>query len=843
MNLKKLLKPLYGLFLLGLPLVSQGQMDTLVIRDFKMTPEQAHTLPFMSDTTDLNGQYYDPMSQLQLLPQLDIDSPLLTPLSVTSEEGYLIASGAAGSMHTLYTSFLSTRYELAQILLESNSPYILYLDGRELGRSDMYKGDAELEPRSFRVEFEPSSTHTLVIRLAMAFEGDTKIRVRLVPDRENAEIENRIDGKEYLSLRYMQSGENIYSISVSPSGKYVRLMTRDQINNQNTYRAVVYENGRPKTELGEDFRFAQWMPQSDKLYTTEKTNGGQRLVTFDPSTLKKEVLAESIPEGTFYFTPTEEQLIYLPQVKGPEKGGLATRYLERYDRMESFRNRDFLALFDFATGEHRSLTFGHRGTALHDISKDGKELIISSSYNTTEIPFSESDYMALNIETMVADTLFAADSDISRVYYTSKPEYLLVVGNANAFEGIGRNLQEGMVVNTYDNQLFLYNRTTQVAEPLTKDFSPNVSDVQVLPNSFSVVFTAEDEDRISLYQCDLEKRKITQIPTSEEVLRNFGVDNNGRTVAYTGQSIMNPDRAYQIDLRRNRETLLYDLAPSKMENLMLGEAHDWDFTMPNGDRVQGRYYLPPNFDPNEKYPMIVYYYGGTAPTYRVFEGSYSLPMYAAQGYVVYTLNPSGTTGFGQEYAARHINAWGKRTAEEIVESVKGFCEAHPFVNREKIGCMGASYGGFMTQYLQTITDIFAAAVSHAGISALSSYWGEGYWGIGYSTVASHGSYPWNNPELYTQQSPLFNADKITTPLLLLHGDSDTNVPDGESIQMFNAMKILGKEVEYVSFHGENHGISNPESKTLWTNTIFAWFQKWLKDDSAWWDRLYPPVQL
>lgn len=89
-------------------------------------------------------------------------------------------------------------------------------------------------------------------------------------------------------------------------------------------------------------------------------------------------------------------------------------------------------------------------------------------------------------------------------------------------------------------------------------------------------------------------------------------------------------------------------------------------------------------------------------TSRVFEGSYSLPMYAAQGYVVYTLNPSGTTGFGQEYVARHINAWGKRTAEEIVESVKGFCEAHPFVNREKIDGW-ASYGGFMTQYLQTIT--------------------------------------------------------------------------------------------------------------------------------------------
>ena len=149
----------------------------------------------------------------------------------------------------------------------------------------------------------------------------------------------------------------------------------------------------------------------------------------------------------------------------------------------------------------------------------------------------------------------------------------------------------------------------------------------------------------------------------------------------------------------------------------------------------------------------------------------------------------------------------------------------------------------MTQYLQTITEIFAAAISHAGISALSSYWGEGTWGIGYSTVASYDSYPWNNPKLYTEQSPLFRADKIHTPLLLIHGTDDTNVPIGESIQMYNALKILGREVEFVKVHGEDHIITAPEKKIEWTNTLFAWFQKWLKDDPTWWDARYPEAHL
>lgn len=153
--------------------------------------------------------------------------------------------------------------------------------------------------------------------------------------------------------------------------------------------------------------------------------------------------------------------------------------------------------------------------------------------------------------------------------------------------------------------------------------------------------------------------------------------------------------------------------------------------------------------------------------------------------------------------------------------------------------MGASYGGFMTQYLQTKTDIFACAISHAGISNIASYWGEGYWGYSYSGAATADNYPWNNPELYTKHSPLFNADKIKTPLLLLHGTSDTNVPIGESIQMYNALKILGKEVEFITVKGENHGIVDFEKRLKWNNTIYAWFDKWLKEDSSWWDSLYP----
>ena len=160
---------------------------------------------------------------------------------------------------------------------------------------------------------------------------------------------------------------------------------------------------------------------------------------------------------------------------------------------------------------------------------------------------------------------------------------------------------------------------------------------------------------------------------------------------------------------------------------------------------------------------------------------YSPQLFASRDYVVYVIQPSGTIGYGQEFSARHVNAWGDYTADNIIEGTKKFCEAHPFVNAERIGCLGASYGGFMTMYLQTKTDIFAAAASHAGISNVTSYWGEGYWGYSYNAIAAAGSYPWSQPDLFTKHGALFNADKIHTPLLMVRTTSlptTTNVSSG-----------------------------------------------------------------
>jgi dipeptidyl aminopeptidase/acylaminoacyl peptidase len=408
-----------------------------------------------------------------------------------------------------------------------------------------------------------------------------------------------------------------------------------------------------------------------------------------------------------------------------------------------------------------------------------------------------------------------------------------------------------------ENELFLYDLATKQVTPLTKDFDPSIDGS---PDwswaDGKVYFRAECRDYVYLYQLDPKTGKIQQLPVSGDDVYRFDMAARAPVLAYLSYNTLEPASAYVMDFsgKSGKSGLILFDGKAALGDAEVGTCEDWNFKNSNGDTVYGRLYLPKDFDASKKYPMIVYYYGGCSPVSRYFESPYAPQYWNSLGYVAYILQPSGATGFGQEWASRHVNTAGGvpdkngivpggTPAGDIIEGVKKICEEHPFINKDKIGCMGASYGGFMTQYLQTVTDIFAAAVSHAGITNHTSYWGEGYWGYNYSEVSMANSYPWSHRQLYVDQSPLFNADKIHTPLLLLHGNADTNVPLIESLQMFTALKLLGREVALVEVTGENHHIQEYTKKEKWLATQMAWFQKWLKDDPSWWDALYPKKHL
>lgn len=482
-----------------------------------------------------------------------------------------------------------------------------------------------------------------------------------------------------------------------------------------------------------------------------------------------------------------------------------------------------------------------------DISADSRYLLIGKGEErltkrpTTLTSFYRLDLGSMNTSsatTPKVETLIEKGEFLNSAQFSPDGKSILVSASPEAFNGIGKNVEEGQTPSMIDTQLYLMTLSDKKVRALTKDFNPNVQSVEWSKVDGNIYFTAEDKDCVHLFQLNPKSGKFTLLKTPEEYIKSFSIASSAAEMAFSGQSASNADRLYKMNTKALKSQLVDDLSARELKDVELGECKAWNFVNSRGDTLCCRYYLPPHFDAAKKYPMIVNYYGGCSPTSRMFQSRYPHHVYAAMGYVVLVVNPSGATGFGQKFSARHVDTAGEGVAEDIISSTQAFCDEHAFVNRKKIGCIGASYGGFMTQYLQTKTDLFAAAISHAGISDHTSYWGEGYWGYSYSEVSMANEYPWTNKHLFVDQSPLYNADKIHTPLLFVHGTADNNVPVGESIQLYTALKLLGRPTAMVLVDGQDHHIIDYEKRLKWQNTIFAWFAKWLQDDASWWTEMY-----
>ncbi|HPB29399.1 MAG TPA: prolyl oligopeptidase family serine peptidase, partial [Acidobacteriota bacterium] len=357
-----------------------------------------------------------------------------------------------------------------------------------------------------------------------------------------------------------------------------------------------------------------------------------------------------------------------------------------------------------------------------------------------------------------------------------------------------------------------------------------------------IYLSAEDGTRVRLYRYDEKLPGFTPIALPVDVAERFVLADRTLTGVVTGTSPWQPQTLVALDLEQTAARTLICPAQEELARVRTGRVEDWSFEMSPGRTIDGYIVFPPDFDPAKTYPVIVNYYGGTSPVNRAFGTRYPKEWWASLGYLVYVPQPSGATGYGQEFSARHVNDWGLTSAQEIIEGTRRFLAAHPYADPKRVGCIGASYGGFMTMRLLTLTDQYAAAVSHAGISQLASYWGEGYWGYSYSALATADSFPWNRKDIYVEQSPLYHADKVKTPLLLTHGAADTNVPVGESDAFFVALKLLGAPVAYLQVEGQDHWIMEHDKRRHWSESIMAWYACWLKDEPEWWNALYPPLK-
>lgn len=833
-----------GLLAAALMASISASAETIEVKTLKYAGPYAVAQPWMADSVNIKGEAFD-------LKQL-LDSPLSFTLLNKGKEvtAAQLLADKQDALHLASFCVSNTQRTKATIAVEGLEQYRLFVDGEQV-EVNGDKAETILTP----------SQHTVVIKyLTRKNASADKKSIKLTVTAANGAPLSVGDAaaKRAYNIYDVICAPNYPSVSISPNGKFIvvwKTWVDRKGNNHSISELRNYQTNRVMATFEESVK---WMPASNKLYFTqkasdssiageEKQDGTLQLITINPLTMEREVLASHLPEGWFQFTPDEKTLIYTLTTEGRKKDPQVYDVKEPEDRQPGWRERSNLAKYDLASGILQPLTFGYHNIYLMDISADSRYLLIGKEEERlTKRPTTLTSFYRLDLGSMNAssattpkvETLIEKGEFLNSAQFSPDGKSILVSASPEAFNGIGKNVEEGQTPSMIDTQLYLMTLSDKKVRPLTRDFNPNVQSVDWSKADGNIYFTAEDKDCVHLFQLNPKSGKFTLLKTPEEYIKSFSLASSAAEMAFSGQSASNADRLYKMNTKALKSQLVDDLSARELKDVELGECKAWNFVNSRGDTLCCRYYLPPHFDAAKKYPMIVNYYGGCSPTSRMFQSRYPHHVYAAMGYVVLVVNPSGATGFGQKFSARHVDTAGEGVAEDIISSTQAFCDEHAFVNRKKIGCIGASYGGFMTQYLQTKTDLFAAAISHAGISDHTSYWGEGYWGYSYSEVSMANEYPWTNKHLFVDQSPLYNADKIHTPLLFVHGTADNNVPVGESIQLYTALKLLGRPTAMVLVDGQDHHIIDYEKRLKWQNTIFAWFAKWLQDDASWWTEMY-----
>lgn len=809
----------------SLGMAAIAHADTIDVVKYRYAGPYVVQSPLMVDSVDVNSGKFDSAALLDSRISLSlVEHGQLTENKALPgcDEGYAI--------HLLGFSIKNEAYTTATIHVDGVRKYRLYVDGiKQSG------GDVVLEPAVHEVVVKYLSEAGTNDSLTLSVETEKSGNLSVFADKR----------KRLYTLDDVMKGKHCAGVTPSPDGKYL-LLTYYTLRNGGKYEyAYVVKESATGRIVDERKDVLAWMPHTNKYYYRQTDlNGGSRLVAVDPHKHEETVLAENFPSGRFRFAPTEDFVIFSMEDEGPKEKKEIYEVLEPEDRQRGWRDRNKLVRYDLKTGLMSQLTYGYHNVFLSDISADGKYmLVMKSESRLTERPTTVLSLYRVDLQTLRADTLVSKDGFMSAAAFSPDGKQVVLCGSPEAFGGIGKNVKEGQIPSMIDNQMYVMDIASREIRPLTKYFNPSVQAVRWNKADNMIYFNAEDKDCINLFCVDPAKGKIRKINVPEEIVSGFDVADTAPLLTFYGQSASNSDRIYTLNTKNMKTTLVDDLSKEILKDIELGECRPWTYINDKGDSICCRYYMPSGATETDKLPMIVNYYGGCSPTSRYFESRYPHHAYAALGYVVLVINPSGATGFGQEFSARHVNTAGEGVAEDIIGATAQFCKEHAFVDDKKIGCIGASYGGFMTQYLQTRTDMFAAAISHAGISDHTSYWGEGYWGYSYSEVSMAGSYPWTDKKLYVDQSPLFNADKIHTPLLFLHGSADVNVPVGESIQMYTALKLLGRETALVVVDGQDHHINDYNKRIWWQNTINAWFAKWLKGDSTWWNAIYKPKSL
>lgn len=370
------------------------------------------------------------------------------------------------------------------------------------------------------------------------------------------------------------------------------------------------------------------------------------------------------------------------------------------------------------------------------------------------------------------------------------------------------------------SRLMLYDRENGSTKDLTEKIDLSVSDIAFSEDSKYIYFNADNSVYRSIYRLALKSGKLDCI--YEKGVNDDIALSNGRIFFRAQRSDM-PYDLFSVSAKGGDSKRHSDLNRDLLSSIEMNPMETFYSEGAEGAKVQSIMIKPPFFDQSKKYPLALIIHGGPQGNWNdEFHYRWNLQMFAAKGYVVVAPNPRGSTGYGQDFVDGVSKDWGGKPYIDIMNSYNNALDSYGFIDKNNKFALGASYGGFMVDWLEGHTDCFNAMVSHAGVFDLESMYGvtEELW---FPEWEFNGT-PYDNKELYEKWSPKNYVKNFKTPLLVVCGALDYRVPEGQSFELFTALKTMKVDSKLLYFPDEFHFVIKPQNAKLWWETVYSWLE-------------------
>jgi dipeptidyl aminopeptidase/acylaminoacyl peptidase len=348
----------------------------------------------------------------------------------------------------------------------------------------------------------------------------------------------------------------------------------------------------------------------------------------------------------------------------------------------------------------------------------------------------------------------------------------------------------------------------------------------------ALFFEAGVKGETHLFRVDVQSKEIKAVTSGARAVRAVDMNDRSRLMVFTANDFKHLDDVYVADisgqnerkLTRHNDATWRQLELQDVERITFKGADSWD--------ADGFFVKPIGWQEGKKYPMILSVHGGPAGMYGV-DWYHEFQVYSAKGWAVFFTNPRGSTGYGEKFERGIFGEWGGKDYQDIMNGVDVILKKYPWIDRDRLGVTGGSYGGYMTNWIVSHTNMFKAAVTLRSVVNFIS--DDGTRDGAYGHKGDFGGDIFEKFDLYWDRSPLKWAKNVKTPTLILHSDNDYRVPLEQGEQWFRALKHFGVTTEFVIFPRENHNLTRtgePKHLVESLNWQIYWFERFLNGNST-----------